>query len=91
MPQPISSIFVGLANLINSFSQPNENYGKLNKTPLSSQEMYFETEYFPNGKIKIKKSFNKEGLKHGFWEYYLENGELDYKELYQDGNFIQGI
>ena len=83
--------------MMNSVSQPNENYGKLNKTPIvevgkqNSEGIYFETEFFTNGKIKIKKSFNKEGLNHGIWEYYLENGELDYKEFYLDGNWIQNI
>jgi hypothetical protein len=53
--------------------------------------VYFETVYFPNGKIMVKKSFNKEGVKHGVWEYYLENGDLDYKELFQDGSRVQNI
>jgi len=84
-------------NLIDSFSQPNENYGKLNKSTFlkevesTSEGMYFETECFPNGKIKIKKSFNKEGLKHGVWEHYLKNGTLDFKELYENGNWVQNI
>jgi hypothetical protein len=84
-------------NLIDSFSQPNENYGKLNKLTFSeevestSDGMYLETECFPNGKIRIKKSFNKEGLKHGVWEHYLENGTLDFKELYENGNWVKNI
>ena len=53
--------------------------------------VYFETVYFPNGNIMVKKSFNKEGVKHGVWEYYLENGDLDYKELFQNGSRVQNI
>lgn len=93
----ISVIVIGILfifsgqNLRDSLSQPNENYGKLNKNSLNFEGVYFETECFPNGKIKIEKSFNKEGLKHGFWKYYLENGERDYTELYQDGNLIQRV
>ena len=89
-------------NLIDSLKQPNENYGELNTIPFVSaidlnpggiyfnpEGIYFETEYFPNGKIKIKKSFNKEGMKHGFWEHYFENGELDYREVYRDDTWIK--
>ena len=63
----------------------------MNKNPLNFEfeGVYYETECFPNGKIKIEKSFNKDGLKHGFWKYYLENGEIYLTELYQDGNLIQ--
>ncbi len=76
-------------------SQPNENYGELNTIPfvsafdLNPGGIYFETEFFPNGKIKIKKSFNKEGMKHGFWEHYLENGKLDFREVYRDGTWFK--
>ena len=89
-------IFSG-KNLIDSFPQPNENYGKLNKSTFleevesTSEGMYFETECFPNGKIKIKKSFSKGGVKHRIWEYYLQNGDLDYKEFYQNGSWVQNI
>lgn len=89
-------------NLMDYVSQPNENNGKLNNTQFiedvdlnpggiyfNPEGIYFETEFFPNGKIKIKKSFNKEGMKHGFWEHYLENGELDYREVYRDGAWIK--
>lgn len=85
-------------NLIDSVYRSNGNYGKLNNISFvedvdlnlggiyfNPEGIYFETELFPNGKIKIKKSFNKEGMKHGFWEHYLENGELASREVYRDG------
>jgi hypothetical protein len=59
--------------------------------PTTGEKVYFESVYFPNGNIMVKKSFNKEGVKHGVWEYYLENGDLDYKELFQNGSRVQNI
>lgn len=78
-------------NLIAAVSFTQKSGKSLDEFDPTFDDNYFETEYFPNGKIKVKKSFSKGGVKHGVWEYYLENGDLDYKELYQNGSWVQNI
>jgi hypothetical protein len=78
-------------NLIAAVSFTHQPAKSLDEFDPTAEENYFETEYFSNGKIKVKKSFSKGGVKHGVWEYYLENGDLDYKEFYQNGSWVQNI
>ena len=70
-------------NLIASVSYSQ----KINET----SEGLIKIENYPNGTTKVKKSFNKEGKKHGVWEYYNEDGSLDYKEVYEDGNWVKNL
>ncbi len=72
-------------NLIKSIPLIVKSNPNVERTDLNESVLTLETEYFSNGNIKIEKTFNKDGFNHGIWKYYLENGELDYQELYQDG------
>ena len=78
-------------NLIKSIPLIVRSNPNVERTDLIEGGVTLETEYFSNGNIKIEKTFNKDGLKHGIWKYYLKNGELDYQELYQDGNWVKNI
>ncbi len=78
-------------NLIKSIPLIVKSNPNVERTDLIEGGVTLETEYFSNGNIKIEKTFNKDGLKHGIWKYYLKNGELDYQELYQDGNWVKNI
>jgi hypothetical protein len=78
-------------NLIAAVTFTQKPAKSLDEFDPTTEGNYFETECYPNGKIKVKKSFSKEGVKHGVWEYYLENGDLDYKEFYQNGSWVQNI
>jgi len=44
--------------------------------------------YFWNGNIQDKGAFNNVG-KDGIWEYYTEDGMLDKKVLYKDGDIVE--
>jgi uncharacterized protein len=41
-------------------------------------------EFFPDGRLKSKKYF-RSGIKHGVFEFYKENGDLDFKLVYTQG------
>jgi hypothetical protein len=55
------------------------------------ENLKIEEKYYSNGKIKSLESFNDKGEKHGVWIYYLKNGEVDGKELYENGFWIRNI
>ncbi|MCX7863249.1 MAG: hypothetical protein N2449_09685 [Bacteroidales bacterium] len=43
-----------------------------------------KTEYYPNGKVRVKGSF-KNNLRHGEWIYYFDNGNI-----WSQGTFNEG-
>ncbi|PIB36250.1 hypothetical protein BFP72_13050 [Reichenbachiella sp. 5M10] len=45
---------------------------------------------YPNGRVRFKRSI-KNGLYHGFIEAYYKNGDLKFKEYYQNGELINGV
>jgi hypothetical protein len=78
-------------NLIKSITLIVKSNPNVERTDLIEGGVTLETEYFSNGNIKIEKTFNKDGLKHGIWEYYKEDGNLDFKEVFDNGKFIRKI
>ena len=50
--------------------------------------------YYKNGSLKIVGKYNRNGRKHGSWNYYPEvtngefNGEIPYSKEYRDGKRI---
>jgi len=42
--------------------------------------------YHPNGRIKAKGTFNKDGKKEGEWIFYYDNGNLKTREVNDNGN-----
>jgi len=47
--------------------------------------------YYPNGQLKEKGTFSKNSKRDGVYEKYLENGGLEDKLLYKDGNVVEDI
>ena len=41
-------------------------------------------EFFPDGSLKNRKNYCL-GIKHGVFEFYKENGEIDFKLVYNQG------
>jgi hypothetical protein len=83
----LSSLVDSGGHLIKSVSVNRENAS----TPNSKKNQKIEEEYYPNGNRKSLGPTNLEGKKHGIWECYNEDGSLGYKELYENGNWVNKI
>lgn len=55
------------------------------------EEIFYKSEFYPNGNKRILKSFNGLGKEHGVWRYYLKNGELDCMVVYENGEWVKKI
>jgi hypothetical protein len=78
--------------LIESVSNPVKSVSNLDE--ILNEEfgnLRIEKTYFSNGNLKGVESYNLEGKKHGVWGYYNEDGSLDYKEVYKDGNWVKNL
>lgn len=50
------------------------------------------TEYFPDGKVKVKATYNKDNKPEGVWREYTEEGEIEKSYIYKNGVVIgEGI
>jgi hypothetical protein len=76
IPNPIGSA--------NSNSSVNSISNDHNRFDTESDKVETRQEFYPNGSVKIEKTF-KSGLKHGVWTYYRTNGEIDFREEYING------
>ena len=82
-----SLLFISSGNdLINAFNQPVSN-GIISENSVLEEELIINKVFYSNGNLKVIESYNKANKKHGVWEHYLEDGTLDFKELYENGNW----
>lgn len=47
--------------------------------------------YYSNGQLKERGSFNKDSARDGIYEKYLENGVLEEKLFYYEGNIVKDL
>ncbi len=67
--------------------QPEKKGGSTNKTvPNKNIKPGFYQEFYDNGQVKIEGKKNKDGLKHGIWVSFFENGEK-----MSESNFKNGV
>lgn len=69
-------------------STPNE---ESNQNVIGNDGLITKKKLYSNGNIEVLESYNNKNQKHGVWIYYLKNGSVDYKELYEDGNWVRNI
>jgi hypothetical protein len=88
---------IGIVLIIASLVNLNSAGFNLISSVSSSQKIVetsegeIRIENYPNGTTKVKKSFNKDGKKHGLWEYYSEDGSLEYEEVYENDEFVTNV
>lgn len=70
--------------LVYSFLFFNQNF------VFAQQKSVKITEHFSNGKLKFS-GHQLDESKYGFWFFYLENGKLEHKEKWKNGNLIWAI
>jgi len=86
-----SILFIRTGNDLIRLNNPVVSNGVISDNSAITEELIVNKVFYPNGGLKVLESYNKDNKKHGVWEHYLENGSLDFKELYQNGNWVQNI
>ena len=61
---------------------------KLINIEIKGERIGYWEEYYPNGNLRYKGSYNNDGQEIGYWERYYYNGNLRHKGNYDNGNRI---
>ncbi|CAN5250946.1 hypothetical protein BH23BAC1_BH23BAC1_44260 [soil metagenome] len=74
-----------------SFEKFYENGQSQGKVSIEDGALNGESIYFYENGSVYRKGYWKNELKHGNWMTYDENSNLEYTEVYENGNFIKAL